>query len=161
MTVSQALMIHQILPRILLYLKKPNGEHSKSPRKGALQNSTAGPRRGVNSFSAEPRAVLRDDRGIGAKSKRRAVGGRRGFNYQQDADGRSARKLLILGAAGRALWGYDRRRTNELYRVRIGGIGENVHILRPWLIRGVNTTLKTIPCTKKGLVGTPSTRRNI
>ena len=40
---SQAWLIHQILPRILLYLKEPNGEHSKSPRKGGLQNSTTEP----------------------------------------------------------------------------------------------------------------------
>ena len=36
MTVSQALLVHRILPRILLYLKEPGGGHSKSQRKGLL-----------------------------------------------------------------------------------------------------------------------------
>jgi hypothetical protein len=36
MTVSQALLVHRILPRILLYLKEPGGGHLKSQRKGPL-----------------------------------------------------------------------------------------------------------------------------
>lgn len=41
MTVSQVLLIHKIVPRILLYLVEPSGELSKCRRKGVLRDSSA------------------------------------------------------------------------------------------------------------------------
>ena len=41
MTVSQVLVIHKKLPRILLYLREPSWKHLESQRKSVLQNSSA------------------------------------------------------------------------------------------------------------------------